>query len=151
MGQAQVVRPIANASEVIHSLRPVSFRYKKEVDSTRALYFGLIAEEMAKIDPDLVTSDRHGKPQTVRYDQVNAMLLNEFLKEHRKNEKQEATITELKAEIATLAAMVKEQDAKIERVNNKVELNKPGPQTVLNESIASTGGEIPGNHRRQSP
>ena len=74
-----------------------------------------------------------GRVYTVRYEAVNAMLLNEFLKEHRKNEEQQATITDLKAEIATLAAMVKEQYAKIERVNEKVELSKPAPQTVLND------------------
>ena len=87
---------MAKASEAIFSLRPVSFRYKKEVDPKSLLSFGLIAEEVAEVDPDLVTPDRDGKPETVRYEAVNAMLLNEFLKEHRKNEEQEATIAQLK-------------------------------------------------------
>lgn len=94
------IRPMEDASKAIHSLRPVRFRYKKEVDPTRSLCFGLIAEEVAKIDPDLVTSDREGKPQSVRYEAVNAMLLNEFLKAHRKVERQEAKIEEQEAMIA---------------------------------------------------
>jgi uncharacterized coiled-coil protein SlyX len=78
----------------------VRFRYKKEVDPTRSLCFGLIAEEVATIDPALVTSDREGKPQSVRYEAVNAMLLNEFLKAHRKMEKQESRIEEQESTIA---------------------------------------------------
>ena len=77
------IRPMEKASETILSLRPVSFRYKKEVDPTGSLSFGLIAEEVAQVDPDLVTPDRNGKPETVRYEAVSAMLLNEFLKEHK--------------------------------------------------------------------
>jgi len=78
------IKPMEKASEAIHALTPVTFRYKKEIDPARSLCFGLIAEEVAKVNPDLVTSDREGKPQTVRYDAVNVMLLNEFLNEHRK-------------------------------------------------------------------
>ena len=80
------IKPIKQASEVLYRLKPVSFRYKKEIDRSHALSFGLIAEEVANVDPDLVTPDRDGKPETVRYEAVNAMLLNEFLKEHRKVE-----------------------------------------------------------------
>jgi hypothetical protein len=126
------IKPMAEASEAILALKPVTFRYKKELDPDRTPQFGLVAEDVAKVNPDLVVRDAEGKVYTVRYEAVNAMLLNEFLKEHRKNQKQEATITDLKAEIATLAAMVKEQDAKIQRVNDKLELSKPAPQTVLN-------------------
>src|SRR4029079_2589462 len=81
------IKPINQASEAIHRLRPVSFRYKAEVEPTRPLGFGLIAEEVEKISPDLVSYDQDGKPFAVRYDAVNAMLLNEFIKEHRKVEK----------------------------------------------------------------
>ena len=81
------------ASEAILSLRPVTFHYKTDTKGTPQ--FGLIAEEVAKVNPALVLPDKEGKPYTVRYDQVNAMLLNEFLKEHRKNEEQEATIAQL--------------------------------------------------------
>jgi len=94
------------ASEVLLALKPVTFRYKKEIDHARALSFGLIAEEVAEISADLITGDRDGKPETVRYDQVNAMLLNEFLKEHRKVEKLEATIAALAAQLDKVAAQV---------------------------------------------
>jgi uncharacterized coiled-coil protein SlyX len=94
------IEPMEDASNVVHSLKPVRFRYKKEVDPTRILCFGLIAEEVAKIAPDLVTLDREGKPRSVRYEAVNAMLLNEFLKEHRKVENQESRIEEQESTIA---------------------------------------------------
>jgi hypothetical protein len=133
------IKPMAKASEGILSLRPVSFRYKKEIDRTRSLSFGLIAEEVAEIDPRLVTPDRAGKPETVRYEVINAMLLNEFLKQHRKVEEQgrkaqaqDATIAQLKqdfqskfaeqendfrAAVARLTARVEEQALQIQSVN----------------------------------
>ena len=123
---------MGTASEALFALQPVTFRYKKEVDSDGIPQFGLVAEDVGKVNPALIVRDKEGKPYSVRYDQVNAMLLNEFLKEHRKNEKQEATIAELKTQIATLAAMVKEQDAKIKRVNDKVELSQSASQTAAN-------------------
>ena len=88
------IATMETASEAILSLRPVTFHYKTDIKGTPQ--FGLIAEEVAKVNPALVLPDKEGKPYTVRYDQVNAMLLNEFLKEHRKNEEQEATIAQLK-------------------------------------------------------
>ena len=88
------IATMEKASEAILSLRPVTFHYK--TDTKGVPQFGLIAEEVAKVNPALVLPDKEGKPYTVRYDQVNAMLLNEFLKEHRKNEEQEATISQLK-------------------------------------------------------
>ena len=88
--------------------------------------FGLIAEDLEKVNPDLVTRDAKGEVETVRYEAVNAMLINEFMKEHRKNAKQEATITSLKAEIATLAAIVKEQASQIRKVSAQLEPSKPG-------------------------
>jgi hypothetical protein len=92
----QEIKPMDKASEVLFALKPVSFRYKKEVDPTRSLSFGLIAEEVAEVDPGLVTPDPDGKPETVRYEAVNAMLLNEFLKEHRIVQEQKAIVAQLK-------------------------------------------------------
>ena len=78
------IKPLNDASEAILKLKPVSFRYKEEVNPDKAPQFGLVAEEVEKVDPQLVVHDEEGKPFTVRYEAVNAMLLNEFLKEHRK-------------------------------------------------------------------
>jgi hypothetical protein len=135
------IKPMATASETILSLRPVTFRYKKEVDPTRARSFGLIAEEVAQVDQDLVTVDRHGKPETVRYEAVNAMLLNEFLKEHRKVEEQQAAVaalknelqmvrTEQQREIRMLTARLEQQEAQIKNVNDRIEMTKAAPQAV---------------------
>jgi len=106
-----------NVSEALFDFKPVTFRYKKEIDPARALQFGLVAEDVEKVNPALVVRDKEGKAYTVRYDQVNAMLLNEFLKEHRKNEEQEKTIAELKSGMTGLAAMVKEQASEIQKVS----------------------------------
>ena len=119
------IKPMEKASEAIHELRPVSFRYKKEIDPTRSLSFGLIAEEVARVSPDLVTPDREGKPETVRYEAVNAMLLNEFLKEHRKVQEQANTIAELKNEIANLTVTVKDQATQIQKVTSQLEVITP--------------------------
>jgi hypothetical protein len=121
----EAVKPMDKASEAILALRPVSFRYKKELDPKGAPQFGLVAEEVAKVNSDLVMTDEHGKPLTVRYDEVNAMLLNEFLKEHRKVEQLEATV-------ASLVTTVKEQASEMQRVRAQLEVSKPAPQTVLN-------------------
>ena len=141
------------ASEALGRLRPVTFRYKKEIDPARTSQFGLDGRRSGKANRDLVVRDKDGKPYSVRYDAVNAMLLNEFLKEHRKVEEQdhrlqeqEATIAQLKAAAAKqeavnaeqqkgmeiVIARLKEQDAKIQKVNDKVELSKPAPRTVDN-------------------
>jgi hypothetical protein len=82
------IKPMDNASEALFALKPVTFRYKKEIDPAGTSQFGLVAEDVEKLNPDLVVRDKEGKPYSVRYDQVNAMLLNEFLKEHRKVEQQ---------------------------------------------------------------
>ena len=103
------IKPMDKASEAILALQPVTFYYKKEIDPTRTSQFGLVAEDVEKVNPALVVRDEEGKPYSVRYDKVNAMLLNEFLKEHRKNEEQEKTIAELKSGMTALAATVKEQ------------------------------------------
>ena len=91
------------ASEAILALKPVTFRYKHDLDPDGIPQFGLVAEEVEKVSPDLVARDEHGKPYAVRYEAVNTMLLNEFLKEHRKVAEQEATITQLKAELRATA------------------------------------------------
>jgi cytochrome c biogenesis protein ResB len=122
------------ASEAILALKPVTFRYKSDTKDTPL--FGLIAEEVAEVNPDLVVRDHKGEIYTVRYDQVNAMLLNEFLKEHRKVQEQEATITQLKkdfvAATAQLTARLEEQAVQIQKVSAQVQLSKPELQTVLN-------------------
>jgi hypothetical protein len=121
------------ASEAILALRPVSFRYKKEIDPAGTSQFGLVAEDVEAVNPDLVVRDKEGKPYSVRYDQVNAMLLNEFLKAHRKAQQQEATITELKRGIEVLTAQLKEQAAQIQKVSAQLEVTKAAPRTVLNK------------------
>ena len=102
----------------------------------RRLHFGLIAEEVAEVYPDLVGRNSKGEPESVRYDQVNAMLLNEFLKEHRKNEEQQATITELKKELQANAARQQKQiealTAGLQKVSAQLEASKSAPQVVLN-------------------
>ena len=116
------IKPMEKASEAVLALRPVTFRYKPEVDPERAPQFGLVAEEVEKVNPALVTRDAQGKVYTVRYEAVNAMLLNEFLKEHCKVQEQGATIAEFKKEIANLTATVKEQAAQIQKVSAQVGL-----------------------------
>ncbi len=105
-------------------------------DSTNTPQFGLIAEEVADVNRDLVVRDEKGEIYTVRYDAVNAMLLNEFLKEHRKVEEQEAMIAQLKSTISqqmeAVTARLKEHDAQIQKVSAQIEFSKPAPQTVLN-------------------
>ena len=97
----ETIEPIAQASETLFALKPVRFHYKKEIDPTSTPQFGLVAEDVDKVNPALVVRDKEGKPYSVRYDQVNAMLLNEFLKEHRKVEKQQAAIAELQKTVAS--------------------------------------------------
>jgi hypothetical protein len=104
------IKPMEQASEALFSLKPVIFRYKKEIDPAGTTQFGLVAEDVEKINPDLIVRDKKDKPDSVRYDQVNAMLLNEFLKEHRKVEKLEETV-------ASLAATVKQQSEQIQKVS----------------------------------
>ncbi len=147
------IKPMNKASEAIFALKPVTFRYKRQLDPKDTPQFGLVAEEVEKVNPNLVKHDRDGKLQTVRYDAVNAMLLNEFLKEHRKVEEQQANITQLNStvarqeatiarlnatvanqesagaeqqkEIKALAATVKEQAAQIQRVSAQLAAASP--------------------------
>ena len=127
------IKPMDKTSEAIFALKPVTFRYKKEIDPTGMSRFGLVAEDVEKVNPDLIARDREGKVYTVRYDQVNAMLLNEFLKEHKKVEQQQASIAELKNEVQTVVAQLKEQAAQIQKVSAQVEMSKPAPQVVANK------------------
>jgi hypothetical protein len=126
------IKSMDKASEALFALKPVSFRYKQEIDPARSPDFGLIAEDVATVNPDLVARDEEGKIVTVRYQAVNTMLLNEFLKEHRKVEEQGKTIAELKSGMTALAAMVKEQAAQIQKVSGQLEASKPAPQVVNN-------------------
>src|SRR5262249_30496141 len=118
------VKPMDKASEALFSLKPVTFRYKKQIDPLGTLQFGLVAEDVEKVNRDLVVRDEKGQVNTVRYDQVNTMLLNEFLKEH-------CMVLELKKEIAALAATTKEHAAQIQKVNAQLDLQKSVLQTVV--------------------
>jgi hypothetical protein len=124
------IKAMEQASKAILSLKPVTFHYKSDTKGTPQ--FGLIAEEVAEVNPDLVVRDENGEIYTVRYDAVNAMLLNEFLKEHRKVAEQDATIAELKSGMKALAATVNDQASQLRRVSAQIEMNKPVPQVVLN-------------------
>ena len=130
------IADMGTASEVLLSMRPVTFHFKTQ-DTEKAgreiSQFGLIAEEVAEVNPDLILRDKEGEIYSVRYDVVNAMLLNEFLKEHRKNEEQQATIAELKTEITSLSATVKEQAAQIEKVSAQLEMSKPATKVVVSK------------------
>jgi Chaperone of endosialidase len=119
------IKPMDKASEAILTLKPVTFRYKQEIDSKGIRQFGLIAEEVEKVNPDLIVRDKEGKPYSVRYDQVNAMLLNEFLKERGKVEKLEASVACQQKQIETLTAG-------LQKVSAQLEMSKPAPQTALN-------------------
>jgi len=135
------------ASESILALKPVTFHYKGDAKDTPQ--FGLIAEEVAEVNPDLVVRDEKGEIYTVRYDAVNAMLLNEFLKEHRKVEEQQATITELKstraqqqkdfqATVAHQQKQIEALSAGLQKVSAQLETSKPAPQLV-NNNLSKAG------------
>ena len=133
------IKPMDKASEAILALKPVTFHYKAEIDPKGIPQFGLVAEEVEKVNPDLVTRDDQGKVYSVRYEAVNAMLLNEFLKEHRKVEQQEATITQVKSTTAKQEATIAEQQKQIEalttglqKVSAQVEMSRPAAQMVDN-------------------
>jgi hypothetical protein len=144
------IKAMDKASEAIFALKPVTFQYKKEVDPEAIPQFGLVAEQVEKVNPDLVVRDGEGKVNTVRYEAVNAMLLNEFLKQHRTVQelkstvaKQEAiiaqqqkdsqsTTAQLQREIKALTASLKEQAAQIQKVSAHLEMSKPAPQVVNN-------------------
>jgi hypothetical protein len=126
------IKPMDKASEAILALKPVTFRYKKELDPTGIPQFGLVAEQVAKVNPALVDRDGKGEIYTVRYEAVNAMLLNEFLKEHRTVQELEATVAQQQQEIQALTASLKEQASQIQKVSAQLEVSKPAPQMVIN-------------------
>src|SRR6266404_1361380 len=120
------IKPMDKSSEAVLALKPVTFRYKKEVDSDGIPQFGLVAEDVEKVNPDLVVRDKEGKPYTVRYEAVNAMLLNEFLKEHRTVQAQQQEIDALKQEL-------KDQRALIEKVTARIEMDKAASQRIADK------------------
>jgi len=126
----EAIKPMDKASEAILGLKPVSFRYKKELDPAGIPQFGLVAEDVAKVAPDLVARDEEGKPYTVRYEAVNAMLLNEFLKAHRTIEEQQGTISGLKSALAQQEKEIKALRAGLQQVGNQLELMKPAARVV---------------------
>jgi hypothetical protein len=132
------IKPMNDASEAILLLEPVTFCYNSD---TKAIpQFGLIAEDVAAVSPDLVVRAKNGEIQTVRYDAVNAMLLNEFLKEHRRNEQQEGTIARLEKQLCMVTAT-------LQKVSAQLELKELSPQTVRNEVSFLAHDEEPSNTR----
>ena len=144
------IKPMDRASEAILALQPMTFRYKPELDPDRIQQFGLVAEQVEKVNPDLVARGADGKPYTVRYDAVNAMLLNEFLKEHRKVEKLEATVAKLESvagqrkdlatavarqqeQIERLTSALKDQANDIQKVSDQIQLQNAAAQSISSE------------------
>ncbi len=125
------IKPMDKASEAIFGLKPVMFHYKRALDPNSIPQFGLVAEQVEEVNPDLVARDNEGKPYTVRYEAVNAMLLNEFLKEHRTVQEQKATIAQLKKEFAEQQKQIEALTTGLQKVSVQLELNKPAPQTVV--------------------
>jgi hypothetical protein len=123
------VTAMEKASEAVLALRPVTFRYKKEIDPEGTAQFGLVAEEVEKVNPDLIVRDKEGKPYSVRYDQVNAMLLNEFLKEHLKVEQQRK---DFEAALAQQQKQIESLTAGLQKMSAQLEASKPAPHMVNN-------------------
>jgi len=123
------IKPMDTGSEVLLALKPVTFRYKKEMDPAGRSQFGLVAEDVEKVNPDLVVRDKEGKPYTVRYDQVNAMLLNEFLKEHRKVEQ---LTKDFQSKLAEQQRQIEALTTGLQKVSAQLEASKPAPQVVNN-------------------
>ena len=120
------IKPMEQASDALFALKPVTFRYKREIDAQQVPQFGLVAEDVEKMNPDLVVRDKEGKPYSVRYDAVNAMLLNEFLKQHKAFVEEHRTVEELKKQATALTAG-------LQKVSAQLELSKSAPQTVMND------------------
>jgi hypothetical protein len=132
----QDIKPMDKASEAILTLKPVTFCYKKALDPDATPQFGLVAEDVERVNPDLVVRDRDGKPYTVRYDAVNAMLLNEFLKEHRKVQKLEATVAKQRRDLQAIAAQQQKQiaalTAGLQKVSAQVDMSRSAPRMADN-------------------
>jgi septal ring factor EnvC (AmiA/AmiB activator) len=127
----KAVEPMDKASEAILALKPVTFQYK--ADDTNTPQFGLIAEQVAEVNPDLVVRDHKGEIYTVRYDAVNAMLLNEFLKEHRAFVKKERKIEDQQTEIDALKEELKEQRALVRKISDKIEVTQSVSKVATSE------------------
>ena len=125
------IKPMDTASEAVLALKPVTFHYKS--DSKHRPEYGLIAEEVAKVNPNLVVRNGDGEIYTVRYEAVNAMLLNEFLREHKKVEQLQATVAQQQKGMEVLTAQLKEQAAQIQKVSAQLQVSKPAPQIVVNK------------------
>jgi hypothetical protein len=125
------IKPMERTSESILALKPVTFHYRS--DKTSTPQFGLIAEQVADVNPDLVVRDEKGEIYTVRYDAVNAMLLNEFLKEHKAFLEEQSKVQKLEAALAAMNSRLKEQDAKIEKVSAQLKASTATPQIVSNQ------------------
>jgi hypothetical protein len=125
----EAIKPMDKASEAILALKPVTFHYKKEIDPEGIPQFGLVAEQVEKVNPDLVARDADGKPYTVRYEAVNAMLLNEFLKEHRKVEQ---LMKDFESKLSEQQKQIEALTTGLQKVSAQLELSKSAPQTVLN-------------------
>jgi hypothetical protein len=128
----EAIKPMDKASEAILSLKPVMFHYKHDLDPAGIPQFGLVAEEVEKVNPDLVARDGDGKAYTVRYEAVNAMLLNEFLKEHRRVEQEEAKLTEQASEIAELKTALARQAETLDKVTARLDARDSRDRLVDN-------------------
>ena len=135
------IKPMANASETLYQLKPVTYHYKKDVDPTQSPAFGLIAEQVAEVNPALVARDAKGQPESVHYEMINAMLLNEFLKEHRRvqdqakrNEQQKIEIATQQKQIVELKAALMAQATVIGRVSDRLGLNAASKRTFANNN-----------------
>ena len=128
------IQSMNDASETLYLLKPVTYRYKKEIDVTQSLDYGLVAEEVATIDPNLVARDKDGQIETVRYTAVNAMLLNEFLKEHKAFVEEQRKVENLQATVAQQQKAIEALTAGLQKVSAQLEVSKSAPQTVLNDN-----------------
>jgi Chaperone of endosialidase len=132
----EAIKPMDKASEALLALKPVTFRYKQELDPDGIPQFGLVAEQVEKVNPDLVVRDEDGKVNTVRYEAVNAMLLNEFLKEHGQVQQLKATVAqqqeEFHAKFAHQQKQIEALTATVQKVSDQFALSKPTPQLVAN-------------------
>ena len=120
------IQPMKQASDTLFALKPVTFRYKEEIDPAGTSQFGLVAEDVEKVNPDLIVRDKEGKPDSVRYDQVNAMLLNEFLKEHKKVQDLESRLAQQEHQIECLSAG-------LQKVSAQHEMSGTAPQVAAND------------------
>jgi len=127
------IKSMANASEVLYRLKPVTYRYRKEIDPNQSAAFGLIAEEVAEVNADLVARNPKGQPESVHYEMVNAMLLNEFLKEHKAFLKEQRKVDEQGAIIAKQQKQIEALSAGLQKVNDRLQMSKPAPKLVVNK------------------